>query len=130
MNKPNTMKTALRNLAAGLAALLTVGLIAAGCGGDDSTTSSSSAKQTVDSAVSTCTDSAQDIGGSAGTAVEGACKAAGSSFQSDLDAAGGDVDKAVSKASKSCNQAAGKLPSGDAQDTVSSLCDAIDSAGS
>ena len=55
---------------------------------------------------------------------------AGSSFKSDLSDAGDDLSQAASSAAEFCEQAVGKLPSGDAQDALSSLCDAIDSAGS
>ena len=67
---------------AGLVALLVCGLIAAGCGGDDDETTTTtspeaSAEQTVDSAVKSCTDEAQQLGGTAGTALEGACTSVG-----------------------------------------------------
>ena len=63
-----------------LAALFVCALIAAGCGDDETTTTSSvgeNAQQTVDEAVTSCTDEAQQLGGAAGTALEGACTSVG-----------------------------------------------------
>ena len=63
---------------AGLMALLVAALIAAGCGDDDddgttTTTPAENAEQTIDSAVQSCSDEAQQLGGQVGTALEGAC---------------------------------------------------------
>ncbi|MGB2851061.1 MAG: hypothetical protein WBC01_05275 [Solirubrobacterales bacterium] len=134
------MRIGPTRVAVGLAALLSIGVIAAGCGSDDSTTSTASSTtstsatdsvdQAVDSAVQSCSEAAQNLGGSTGTAVEAACKSVGSAFQQDLSTAGDDVDQAISEAAQSCKQTVNQLPSGDAQDALSSLCDAIDSAGS
>ena len=73
------MQARLTRILAGVAALLAVGLLAAGCGGDESTTGSTTsttsttaeqdAEQAVDSAVQSCTEAAQGLGGTVGTAV-------------------------------------------------------------
>lgn len=128
------MSTGLRRLGSAVAVLLAAGLIAAGCGSDDESTTatdsdSQSVEQTVDSAVDSCTDAAQDLDGSAQSAVEAACNAVGEAFKQDLSAAGDDVAKATSEAAKTCRQDVEKLPSGDPQDALTSLCDSIESAG-
>ncbi len=121
-------------LAFATAAVLAFGLIAAGCGDDsESTTTGTSAEQsveqTVDSAVDSCTDAARNLEGAAASAAEAACEQVGNALRQDLNAAGDDVDKAISEAAKTCEQEVGKLPSGGAQDALSSLCDSIESAG-
>jgi hypothetical protein len=124
---------------AGLMALLVCGLIAAGCGGDDddeTTTTGSAAtttdgsavtgaEQTVDSAVQSCSDQAQQLGGTAGTALESACKSVGSNAKQALSSGSEDVKQALSKAARSCNSAVDSLPAGQAQDALSKLCDSI-----
>jgi gas vesicle protein len=125
----------IRPLASGAAAVLAVALIAAGCGDDDESTTTTdtsaeeSVEQTVDSAVDSCTDAAQGLDGAAASAAEAACKQIGDAFKQDLSAAGDDVDKAISEAAKTCKQEVNKLPSGGAQDTLSSLCESIEGAG-
>ena len=137
------MQLPSKRVTLGLAALIAVGLVAAGCGDDNesttgsattttsttSTTASENIEQTVDSAVQSCTEAAQNLGGSVGSAVEAACKSVGSAFKQDLSSAGDDVDKALTKAAKSCRQTVNQLPSGQAQDALSKLCDAIASGG-
>ncbi len=117
---------------AALTALFVCALIAAGCGDDDDETTTTSAgenaKQTVDQAVTSCTDEAQQLGGAAGTALEGACTAVGTEAKEAIDAGGENVEQALSKAEKSCKSAVNQLPSGQAQDALTQLCDAIASA--
>jgi hypothetical protein len=119
---------------AALTALFVCALIAAGCGDDDdetttTTSAGESAQQSVDAAVQSCTDQAQQLGGAAGTALEGACTAVGTEADQAISAGGENVEQALSKAEKSCKSALGQLPSGQAQDTLSTLCDAVSSAG-
>ena len=119
---------------AALTALFVCALIAAGCGDDDDETTTTTsvgenAQQTVDEAVTSCTDEAQQLGGAAGTALEGACTAVGTEANQAISAGGENVEQALSKAEKSCKSALGQLPSGQAQDALSSLCDAVSSAG-
>ena len=77
---------------AGITAVLVCGLIAAGCGDDDETTTTTSggsgAEQAIDSAVSSCTDSAQQLGGAAGTALDSACKSVGNTAKQALSEGG------------------------------------------
>jgi hypothetical protein len=107
--------------------------LAAGCGSDDGTTTSesesASAKQTVNSAVSSCEQSAEQIGGAIGSTTKAACQAVGKIADQDLSMAGDDASKAISDAAASCKTQADKLPSGQAKDTVSQLCDSISAAG-
>lgn len=114
-------------------ALFVCALIAAGCGGDDDETTTTtspeaSAEQRVDAAVKSCSDEAQQLGGTAGTALEGACTSVGDTAKQALSTGGEDVKQALSKAERSCKSAVGQLPSGQAQDTLSKLCNAIASA--
>ena len=116
-----------------LTALFVCALIAAGCGGDDDETTTTtspgeSAEQRVDAAVKSCTDEAQQLGGTAGTALEGACTSVGDSATQALSTGGEDVKQALSKAERSCKSAVGQLPSGQAQDALTKLCNAIASA--
>ena len=118
---------------AALTALFACALIAAGCGDDDdetttTTSAGESAKQTVDQAITSCSDQAQQLGGAAGTALEGACTAVGTEAKQAIDAGGENVKQALSKAEKSCKSAVAQLPSGQAQDALTQLCDAISSA--
>jgi hypothetical protein len=118
---------------AALTALFVCALIAAGCGDDEETTTTTSpgesAQQSVDAAVTSCTDEAQQLGGAAGTALEGACTAVGTEANQAISAGGENVQQALSKAERSCKSAVGQLPSGQAQDALSNLCNAISSAG-
>jgi hypothetical protein len=118
---------------AGLMALLACGLIAAGCGDDDDETTTTTsavenAEQTVDSAVQSCSDEAQQLGGQVGTALESACTSVGSAATQALSSGSEDVKQALSSAASSCNSAVDSLPSGQAQDALSKLCDSIASA--
>ena len=118
---------------AALTALFACALIAAGCGDDDdetttTTSAGENAKQTVDAAVTSCTDEAQQLGGAAGTALEGACTAVGTEANQAIDAGGENVEQALSTAETSCKGAVNQLPSGQAQDALTQLCDAIASA--
>jgi hypothetical protein len=119
---------------AGLVALSACALIATGCGGgggDSTTTTTSpvaSAQQTVDSAVTSCTNEAQQVGGTAGTTLEGACTLVGTSAKQALSKGGANAKKALSQAESSCRSAVAALPSGQAQDALSKLCDAVASA--
>ena len=113
-----------------LTALFACALIAAGCGGDDDDTTTTtspeaSAEQKVDAAVKSCTDEAQQLGGTEGTALEGACTSVGDTTKQALSKGGGDVKQALSKAERSCKSADGQLPSGQAQDALTKLCNAI-----
>ena len=117
-----------------IATLLVSGLAVAGCGDDDETTSTTtssdaSAQQKIDAAVKSCSDQAQQLGGSAGTALASACTSVGDTSKQALSSGGEQVDQALSQAAKSCESAVGQLPSGQAQAALSSLCDAIKSAG-
>jgi hypothetical protein len=108
------------------------GLIVTGCGGDDddtTTTPGQSAEQQIDSAVQSCTDSAENLGGATGSAVQTACQQVGEASKQDLSSAGADVRKTLSETAATCRKAVNRLPSGDAQDVLSSLCDAVESAG-
>jgi hypothetical protein len=118
---------------AALMALSVCALIAAGCGGDDDETTTTtspeaSAEQRVDAAVKSCSDEAQQLGGTAGTALEGACTSVGDTAKQALSTGGEDVKQALSKAERSCKSAVGQLPSGQAQDALTKLCNAIASA--
>ena len=117
-----------------IATLLVSGLAVTGCGDDDETTSTTtssdaSAQQKIDAAVKSCSDQAQQLGGSAGTALASACTSVGDTSKQALSSGGEQVDQALSQAAKSCESAVGQLPSGQAQAALSSLCDAIKSAG-
>ncbi len=119
---------------AGIAAILVCGLIAAGCGDDDETTTTtpsggSDAEPAIDSAVSSCTDSAQQLGGAAGTALDSACKSVGNTAKQAVSEGGEQAQQALASAAKSCRSTVGQLPSGQAQDALGKLCDAIASAG-
>jgi hypothetical protein len=116
----------------GLVALSACALIATGCGGggDDSTKTTTSpaasAQQTVDSAVKSCTNEAEQIGGTAGTKLEGVCVYIGTGAKGALSSA--NAKQALSELASGCRGAIGQLPSGQAQDAVSKLCDAVASA--
>lgn len=118
---------------AGVAALLICGLIAVGCGDDDESTSTTgstaeSATQTVDAAVKSCTDEAQQLGGAAGTALASACTSVGNTAKQAVSSGSANAQEALSKAEDSCNTTVDQLPSGQAQDALTQLCDSISSA--
>ena len=109
--------------------------IGAGCGDDDETTTSStstsagsSAEQTVDQAVKSCSDEASQLGGSAGTALASACTSVGKTATQALSSGSEDAKQALSQAASSCKSAVNQLPSGQAPDALTKLCDAIASA--
>ena len=112
--------------AAALTALFACALIAAGCGDDEETTTTTSvgenAQQTVDAAVTSCTDEANQLGGAAGTALEGACTAVGGEAKQAISEGGENVEQALAKAESSCKSSVGQLPAGQAQDALSKLC--------
>jgi hypothetical protein len=120
----------------GLTMLFACALIAAGCGGDDdddeatttNTSATAAAEEKVDAAVQSCSDEAQQLGGTAGTALESACTSVGDTANETLSTGGGDVKQALSQAESSCKSAVAQLPSGQAQDELTKLCDAIASA--
>ncbi len=115
-----------------VAALFVCALIAAGCGDEDETTTTTSvgenAQQTVDEALASCTDAAQQIGGTAGTKVEGACTYLASAAKQVLSGASENVSEGLSGVAKNCRKAVDQLPSGQAQDALSQFCDAVASA--
>ena len=116
-----------------LLTLLASALFAAGCGDDDdetttTTSAAENAEQTVDTAVSSCTDQAKQLGGAAGTALEGACTSVGDTAKKALSSGSENVKQALSQAESSCKSAVGQLPSGEAQDALTTLCDSIASA--
>ena len=117
---------------AALTALVVCALLASGCGGDDETTTSPSAleneQQSIDAAIKSCKDEAQQLGGAAGTALEGACTSVGNSANQVLNTGGEAVEQALSDAAGSCKNQVGQLPSGQAQDALSNLCDAMATA--
>ena len=118
---------------AALTTLFACALIAAGCGGDDETTTSTSAleseQQSIDAAITSCKEEAQQLSGAAGTALESACTSVGNSAKQVLNTGGEDVEQALSDAAGSCKNQVGQLPSGQAQDALSNLCDAMATAG-
>ncbi len=102
---------------AALTALLACALIAAGCGDDDdetttTTSAGESAQQSVDEAVTSCTDEAQQLGGAAGTALEGARTAVGAEANQAISAGGENVQQALSKAEKLLHERAWPAPLG------------------
>ena len=118
---------------AGFTTLLVCTFIAAGCGGDDdetttTTSAGESAEQTVGAAIKSCSDEAQQLSGAAGTALGSACTAVGNTAKQALSTGGEDATQALSNAAGSCKNKVGQLPSGQAQDALSKLCDAIASA--
>ena len=117
---------------AGLTALFVCALIAAGCGDDDDTTTATSgggnAEQNIDAAVKSCNDEAQQLEGAAGTALGTACTSVGNSAKQALSSGSSNVNQALSQVESSCKSEVSKLPSGQDQDSLSMLCDAISSA--
>ena len=117
----------------GLAGLFACALFAAGCGDDDttSTTTSSvaSAKEKIDSAVKSCSDTAQEVGGAVGAGLKTSCTTAGDTAKQALNSGSKNAKQALSQAASSCNQTAGQLPAGEAQTALKNLCNALASAG-
>ena len=107
--------------------------LAAGCGDDDAETTTTTsaeenAEQTVDAAVKSCSDEAQQLGGAAGTALGSACTSVGNTAKQAVSKGGKEADKALKNAETSCKSAVGQLPSGQAQDALTQLCNAIASS--
>src|SRR5262245_32401893 len=92
---------------AGLTALVVCALLAAGCGDDETTTTSvgENAQQTVGQAVDSCTDEAQQLGGAAGTALDGACTEVGTEANQAITEGG----ETLSEAEKTCRSSVSKL---------------------
>ncbi len=137
------MSKVIRSYARVIAVLmaLVVVLSIGGCGGDDDTTAASPPATTsststtaesakIDSALASCTDAAQQIGGTAGTNLEGTCTYVATAAKQVLSGASENVSQALSGTAKNCRSAVGQLPSGQAQDALSQFCDAVASAGS
>jgi hypothetical protein len=82
----------------------------------------------IDTAVQSCSDEAEQLGGAAGTALATACTTSGDAAKQALSTGGEEGEQALSQAASSCESAVGALPA-EAQDALSSLCDAIKSAG-
>lgn len=123
---------------AGLVALLACGLIAAGCGDDDSTngTSGTSAEsststdgggsESIDAAVASCNEKAKDLQPPAvGSALGAACTTVGDSAKQALSQGSDQVDEALAQTETACKDAVSGLPSGQAQSALTDLCDAI-----
>ena len=89
-----------------------------------------SATQSVDAAVKSCTDEAQQLGGVAGTALDGACTSVGTAATQAAAAGGDQAQQALTQAASSCKSSVAQVPKGKAQDVLSELCDAIAAAGS
>ncbi len=117
---------------AALTALAAFALLASGCGDDNETTTTTSAleseQQSIDAAIKSCKDQAQQLGGAAGTALASACTSVGNTAKQILNTGGEDVEQALSDAAGSCKNEVGQLPSGQAQDALSQLCDAMATA--
>ena len=118
---------------AGLTALFVCALIAAGCGDDDDTTTATSgggnAEQNIDAAVKSCNDEAQQLEGAAGTALGSACTTVGNAAKQALSSGSSEeVDQALLETESACNDEVGTLPSSQAQNSLSKLCDAISNA--
>jgi hypothetical protein len=127
------MRGSIRYLGPALVGLVVCALIAVGCGGGSDTTATSTsgtadAQQKVDSAVNSCNQKAQQLGGTAAATLEGACKLVGASAQQALQEGGAAAKQALSQTTSSCRSAVAQLPSGQAQDSLSELCDAIAAA--
>ena len=87
-----------------------------------------SAEQSVDAAIKSCNDEAQQLSGAAGTALGSACASVGDTAKQALSTGGEAVEQALSDAAGSCRNEVGQLPSGKAQGALSKLCDAIATA--
>jgi hypothetical protein len=125
---------------AGLAALVVSALIATGCGddSDDSTTSTAStststsaeagAEQKIDSAVQSCTATAQGLGDAADAGLQAACTAAAANAKQALSSGSANAKQALSEAATSCTAKVAQLPAGQAQTALTQVCDAISGA--
>ncbi len=117
---------------AALTTLVVCALLAAGCGDGDETTMTPSplenGKQSIDVAIEACKDEAQQLSGASGTALESACTSVGNTAMQVLNTGGEEAEQALSDASGSCKNKVSQLPSGQARDALSKLCDAIATA--
>jgi hypothetical protein len=127
----------LRLIAAPLGILAACALIAAGCGDDESTTSTSStttttgtvegsAQESVDAAVKSCTDAAQELDEAARNGLVAACNTVGDNAEQALSSAGDQTDEALAKAADDCRTTVSQLPAGEAQAALTDLCGAIE----
>jgi hypothetical protein len=120
--------------AAGLTVLFICPLMAAGCGGGggSSTTTPTStggnAQQSVDAAIKSCSDQAQQLSGFPKTALASACTAIGHAAKKAVSKSSKTRKQALSNAALSCRDAVKQLPAGQARAGLSKLCDAIASA--
>ena len=96
------------------------------CGYDHS--AGANAQKRIDSAVKSCDEKAQEVGGTAGTTLQGACQLVGTSAKQALEDGGAKAKQALAQAASSCRTAVGQIPSNEAKDALSSLCDAVGSA--
>ena len=117
-------------------ALFVCALIAAGCGDDDETASSTEAATTttasdasaadkIDAAVESCKTKAQELPEAAAAGLQTACATVGENAKQALAQGGEQVDQALSQAADSCKSAVAQLPAGDAQAALTDLCEAI-----
>ena len=129
----------LQRVIAASMALAACGLIAVGCGDDDSTTADSasdttssaatsdaSAEERIDAAVKSCSDKAQELGEAAASGLEAACATVGENTKQALSEGGEQAEQALAQAADSCKQTAAELPAGEAQDALTDLCGAIE----
>jgi hypothetical protein len=124
----------LRLIVVPLGILAACVLIAAGCGDDASTSSTAtttgtvegSAQESVDAAVTSCTDAAQDLGEAARSGLEAACTTVGDNAAQALSSAGDQTDEALAQAADQCRTAVSQLPAGEAQAALTDLCGAIE----
>jgi hypothetical protein len=123
----------LRLIAVPLGILAACALIAAGCGDDDdeSTTTTTgtveaSAQKSVDAAVKSCTDAAQELGEAARSGLEAACTTVGDNAEQALSSAGDQTDEALAQAADDCRTTVSQLPEGEAQAALTDLCGAIE----
>ena len=118
----------------GFTALFAFALIATGCGGgggDSTATTTSpnaSAQQELDSAIKSCHNEAQQLGGTAGTTLDNTCTFVGTGAQQALSSGSANAKQELSSVASGCRKAVGQLPPGQAQDALSKVCDAIASA--
>ncbi len=118
----------------GFVAFFVFAVVAAGCGGGGSDTTASTTspaangQQRIDSAVQSCNQEAQQLGGTTASTLQGACKLVGASAKQALNEAGANAKQALSQATSSCRAAVSQIPSSQAKDALSNLCDAIAAA--
>ena len=95
---------------------------------DTTATAGANAQQRIDSAVKSCNEKAQEVGGTAGTTLQGACQLVGTAAKQALKEGGAKAKQALAQASSSCRTAVAQIPSNEAKDALTSLCDAVGSA--